>query len=430
MFKVAFRNVLRNRRRTIVTLILMSLGSMLFSFFRFFSYGVHEDMIWHTVGLDSGFVQIAANGWLENPVIQRALDVDESLLQKLEVPGVTVVSPRIKGHALASSGEISRFISVLAADPQKEKQITTLSTKMIRGDYLSGQNDGNADYYEGIIGYKLANHLELDVGDTLYLIGSQFDGSMGAIPVRIKGVFRAVDPELDTSRVMINLEGGRRLFAPGNPDEGIVRYTSIALGVDDYKKAAGVIRNLTSIFPDPELAEGEEREESNNYDPVVLDWKEMNPGIIQMMLLDEIQNDFFYSFLVMILAFGMLNNVQMSIHERVRELGILLALGTRPGSLHLMILSEVVMILLPSLAIGTGLGMGLAYYFQLNPIVFSGSIGEMYEDMGMITTLRPIVVPGEILIAIASLLIPSMLLALMAARRIFKLKPVEIIATL
>ena len=412
-----------------MTLVLMTLGSLLFSFFRFFSYGVHQDAIWHTVGLHSGFVQIAANGWLENPVIQRALDVDDALLDSLRVPGVQTVAPRIQGQALASSKELSRFISVVAVSPEKEKGITDIYRKMKEGTYLTGidYSDGSA---EAILGDKLARYLELHVGDRFYLVGSQFDGSMGAIAVTLHGIFRAVDPELDSTRAFINLSDGRKIFAPGDPERGIIRYTSIGLGVENYRTARDVIRILEKKFPDPPLENGVAPEDSENYDPVVLDWKELNPGVIQMMLLDEIQNDFFYGFLVMILAFGILNNVQMSIHERTRELGILLAVGTRPGALHRMILAEVLFVLIPSLALGIGLGMALGWYFEAHPIVFGGGMGNMYEDMGFVNQFRAIVDPGEIWIAIVSLSVPALTLAMVAARRIFRLKPVEIINTL
>jgi ABC-type lipoprotein release transport system permease subunit len=426
MLLLAFRNTFRNRRRTIVTLILMIFGSVLFSFFRFFSYGVHQDMILHVVGLTTGYVQIAANGWLENPIIERALDVDDELLSSLRVQGVTQISPRIFGYALISRGENSRFISVLAAEPELEKKITVVHEKIIEGNYFADP-DGQ---YDAIIGYRLARHLGAGIGDEVYLVGSQFDGSVGAVKIRIGGIYRATETTMDNSHIIIRTQAGRELFAPDSPGEGIIRYTSIALAITDYRTAERVHERLLQKYPIPELPPGEEREESSNFDPVALSWEDLNPGVVQMVILDEVQNDFIWAFLVIIVAFGVLNNVQMSIHERLREFGVLLAIGTRPGQIHRMLMYEVLIVLIPSLIIGVAGGMGLGYYFNVNPIEFSGEYGEIYEEFGFVPKFRSIVDAGEIWIAVIGITLPSMLLALLAARRIFKLKPVEIINTI
>jgi len=426
MLKVAFRNIFRNTRRTIITFLMISIGSVLFSFVRFLAYGAHQDMIWHVVSLSSGFIQVAANGWHESRSIERALDVDETLLKSLRVEGVTAVSPRIFSHALISHGENSRFISVLAADPELEKNITVIHEKIKQGVDLSRTDDP----YAAMIGYKLAKNLDLKLGDSAYLIGSQFDGSMGAIKINIAGIYKSINTELDISHVIIKPGAGRELFAPGSPSEGVIRYTSVALGVKDYRVADRVYRALVAKYPFPELEKGEAREESLNYGPVVLNWKDMNPGIIQAVLIDEIQNDFFWVFLLIVLAFGVLNNVQMSIHERVKEFGVLLAVGTNPRSLYAMVLYEVLIVLLPALFIGTLGGMGVGYYFNVNPIVFTGNFEQAYEELGFVPVIRSIVDPVEIWIAVLAVFVPCILFALFAIRRIFRLNPVEIIGTI
>ena len=384
-------------------------------------------MIWHVVELNTGFVQIAANGWLENPSLERALDVDPGLLDSLKTTeGVTAVAPRILGHALISHEENSRFVSVLSVDAANETKITGIHKRMIEGSYL----DAESNAAQGIIGYRLAMHLGIKPGDTAYLVASQFDGSMGATGIEITGIFKAVDVELDMSRIIINLNTGKELFAPDDPENNIARYTSIALGAENYRKAETLYETLSERYPLPALAEGEDRENSANYSPVALNWDDLNPGVVQMVLFDEIQNDLFYSFLVIIIAFGVLNNVQMSIHERTRELGILLAVGTKSSELHKMVIYETLILLIPSLAIGNLFGIAICYYWYLNPIVLGGGMGEMYMEMGYEPILRPILDYFELWISILSIFIPSILFALLASRKIFKLNPVQIIGTM
>ena len=137
MIRVAWRNIVRSRLRTIITLISVIIGALFISFFRFFAFGTHQAEIWHVVGVDSGYIQVAANGWLENKTLDRALNVNPGLLKSLRVKGTNEISPRIFGYALASHKEHSRFITVLAADPEKERKITTLHKRIVKGKFFS-----------------------------------------------------------------------------------------------------------------------------------------------------------------------------------------------------------------------------------------------------------------------------------------------------
>ena len=322
---LAFRNVLRNKRRTVITFLLVAVSAFLISMFRFIAYGSHEDMISHVTNMNSGYLQIAANGWSEENSVARALDITPDIFAKLDkYPQITEISPRIFGGALLSHANNSKFITVLAADPQKEKQITVMHEKITQGRYLQ---TGKA---EAILGYKLAKNTGITVGSEIFLIGSQFDGSIGAVRVRVVGIFKAIDNMLDNMRVITTLASGKELFALDDPESGVTRYTSLALGLKDYRVAGKLDLQLKKDFPLPALQVGMDRSTSENYQPVALNWEELNPGIIQMVVLDQISGEMMFVFLILIMAFGILNNVQMSIQERIREMGIMLAIGTKP----------------------------------------------------------------------------------------------------
>lgn len=433
MLSMAYRNILRNRRRTVVSLIMIVFSALLVSSMRFLSFGMHERMIWHAVGLSSGYLQVAANGWLENTELQRALDVSPELLQDLRVDGVTEVSPRILGQALASHGQSTRFITVLAADPAREMKVTSIHEKIIKGRFLSAADQGaNATdakqaSYAAVIGHKLADHLDADVGSKVALVGSQFDGSIGALLVEVVGIYKAQDVEMDANRVLLSLAAGREMFAVDAPEEGLVRYTSLALAVEDYRASERVFEKLSAKFPLPKLEPGEARENSDNYDPVVHNWEELNPGLIQFTALDQAGNEMFLAFLIIMMAFGILNNVSMSLHERRRELGILTAIGTPRISLAFMVLYETLLLLVPGVFLGTLLGTGLSYYLEMNPIVLTGQTAEAYQEMGVVPIITAIVDTTELWIAVLSLMIPTLGFVSIALRRLFQLKPVEAI---
>ncbi|MCB1160067.1 MAG: ABC transporter permease, partial [Leptospiraceae bacterium] len=280
---------------------------------------------------------------------------------------------------------------------------------------------------EANIGHKLARNLGMQVGDSAYLIGSQFDGSMSGIKIKLVGIFQASDTELDTSRVFINLKSAKKLFAPDNSEENITRYTSLALGIRNHREAELIFQNLKKQYPLPALEKGELREESENFEPVALNWEDLNPGILQFVLLDQIQGEMSIAFLILILAFGVLNTVQMSIQERIREFGSLLAIGTKPFDIQKMIVYEVLLILSPAIFLGNLIAIFYANYLDKHPIVLTGNTADAYADLGFLPVLKAIADPKEMWIGVLSLLIPSLIFTVLATRRLYRLNPVEII---
>ena len=429
MLKLAFRNLFRSRRRTITTLVTVTLSAMLVCVLRFMGYGMHQHMVWSIAGISSGYVQVAANGWLEKRDPGRALDVSPELLKSLKIPGVTHVTPRIQGYALASHKKDSRFISVVAVQAETEQKIVTLHERIVRGRFLQSAGAPGEIQHEAILGVTLAERLGATTGSELALVSSQFDGSVGAILVRVVGIYKTQAAELDGGHIFVNLESGRTLFAPDSPEQGIIRYTSLLLGVTNIRDARKVYGALSEIYPPPVMPEGVAREESENYKPVVHDWEALNPALVQITVLDQIGNEIFIGILILVMAFGVLSNVQASIQERAREIGIMSALGTRNRTLVLTLFYESLLTLLPGLFLGSLIGAGIAYYFQINPIIITGEYGQAFTDFGFEPKITAVVDPGELWVGILSLLLPSLLFTLIATRRILKLDPARIISS-
>jgi len=421
MIGLALRNILRNRRRTAITLFLIISGTFLISALKFIVYGFQEDMISRILRIDSGLIEVAAYGWSEKPTLSRALESKPGFLQTLQQEGVEEVSPRIRGGALLTAGDSSRFISVLAANPEKEKQITTIHNLVKKGKLPF---DGK--YRGAMIGNRLARSLALDIGSRFYLVTSQIDGSVGALELQLTGIYEAKDSRLDSSRVMITLEAGRELFGTRFQDTDY--YTSIALGIRDNLTAARVKNRLQQLYPPPQTEMAAEKSEV--YLPVILDWKGLNPGMVEMMRIATMKMDIFLVFFVVSIAFGVLNTVQMSIQERLREFGILIAIGTKRAELMKLMSWEILLLIVPGVATGVLFAVAFGIYFYENPIQLSGALAEIYEGMGFIPRYRPIVDMRELWFTFFSLVVPSFLLGLLAARRITKLDPVKVIGVL
>ena len=452
MFSLALKNILRNKARSLITAFAILFSAFLILSIRFLNFGVYNQSIKNALSVTSGFIVMAANGWIENPGIERALEIDESTLSSIQnIEGVDVVSPRIEGSAMASFQSNSSFVSIKTADPQKEKQITTLHKSKIKGKHLDSlSNDfekGSASLsdhsankkYFGVMGEALANDLDIKTGDTFSLVSSQFDGSLGAILVKVVGIYKTLDEELNANTVFLSLDAGRELFGLGievsdensqGPSQVKEMYTSITLGVRDQQKAEEIYHILEKRFPRPPLREGEERGEQDNYDMVAHFWPEIIPGLVQMIALDSVQNEIALFFIILIMAFGVLNTVQMSIQERKRELGVLIALGTKQMYLIRLLLAELLILFVPAMLIGSAAAIGLGNYLYENPIPLSQELAEAYATMGFIMPeMQSQVSFQELGVGILSLIVPSFVLALVSMRKIFQIKPAEVLVT-
>ncbi len=424
MLHLAFRNVLRNKRRTWLTFFLVISGTFFLSVMQFIANGFMDEMVKRAVKLDSGLVEVAAYGWKERPGLYRSIEADGNFLSSLAELTGRSVSPRIKSGALLSYENKTRFVSVLAADPEAERKITTLHNYLTDGRW---PHRDSAD--EAAVGDRLARALGLIPGSRIFLIGSQLDGSLGAVPLTITGIYRTGTPNLDASRVFIPLVSGKLLF--GNELEDKSYYTSIAFETADFLDAKKIREILLNKFPVPSDPDGLPPAESSVFDPVVLSWQDLNPAVVEMTAMGYQKMNIYLVFFVISISFGVLNTVQMSVQERMREFGILLAVGTGIRRLTLMIFYEIIILIVPPVAAGVLLSASVAGIISLYPIDLAGTtLGNVYTSMGMSTTFRPVVTLGHAVNIASSMIIPSVLTGMIAAGRIRKLNPIRIIQTL
>jgi ABC-type lipoprotein release transport system permease subunit len=418
MLRLALKNLFRNKRRTIITLLSIFFAAGLTSFFRYLAEGQHRDMIAQTASLTTGYVQIAAYGYEQSHSLERALDITPDLLQILQDHQV-FWTPRITSGALVQSGQESRFVQVQSIHPEQEKQVTKIHTKVKKGTWIKHAG-------ECAIGENLARALGADVGSEISLVTSRFDGSVGALNVHVSAILLARRMDVDHNMIFLTLDDGEELFAPSEGgEEGVLRFTSLALATSDAKSGDDLARKLRKHFPEPVTPMAAEK--SPVYDPVVLDWRRLNPELKQYLTLDDVGNEFSFSFLLLIMAFGVLTTVEMSVQERKKEFGVLLALGTKPSHIIQTLLLETFLLLIAGTALGILTGMAVSFYFYIHPIVLSGDMAEAMVQFGSLVELRPAITMDRTLLTAFSILLPPVLFSWFAVRGVYKLNPVEVL---
>lgn len=402
--RLAWRNVWRNKRRTVLTLMTVLVGSAMIIFMNAFAKGGHDQMIEDAVSVNTGHIQVHERGYWENRTIDYAFRVDGSLLERLRGDGrVAGCSMRVNADGLLYHGDTTAGAMIQAVDPRFETRVTDIHGRILPGGrYLAA-----GDRKHIVMGHILAKNLGAAVGGTVSMISQGFDGSIAAEKLTVVGLLNSGNPEYDRALVIMPLAQAEETFTM----MGYVHSLVIRLsGISHMEAVLGDLRALV----DSERVE-------------VMGWDELMPELVQFIVMDDVGAYIFDFILFMVVAFGILNTIQMSVFERTREFGVMLSIGTSPGQVVGMVLCESFMISVLGVILGLSLGTGLGHYFKIHPLDYSSFSKEM-AVWGISTTMFPAdVTLLNVSVTSAVTLALSLLFSLFPARRASRLNPVEAI---
>ena len=355
-FKMAWRNVWRNKRRTLLTVAAIAFAVAISVFMRGLQMGTYEQMIKNVIRINTGYLQIHKNGFWDNRTLRYTFKPNQHLSEILSGQAhITSFAQRVEADGLASAEENTNGVLIIGVDPQAEA--TTLKEKIKKGEFLS------EEILEGtLIGEGLAKNLNTDLGGEITLLVQGFDGSLGAGVYNVEGIFRTGDPGLDRSVVFLHLTAAQELFWLGD------RISQILVFVDDISNLKEVTQNLRAGL------------DTDTYE--VMPWDELMPELVQLIAFDNASGQLFLMLLIIVVAFGILNTVLMSVFERVKEFGVMLALGMKPKKIVGLVFIESTLLALIGVIIGNLIGFGLNLYFSYHPISLSESLAQVMEEFG------------------------------------------------
>lgn len=355
---LAWRNIWRNKRRTLITLSSISFAVFFACIMQSMQKGAYERMIDNTVRFSTGHIQIHANGYWEEKVIDNSMqwNGNESLSDLATLsPEIIAVVPRLESFALASHGEKTKGVMVVGVDPEREEAITRLSKKVVAGKYFSSGT--------GIlIGKGLASFLRMDVGDTLVLISQGYHGVSAAGKFAIVGVMQFPSPVFNQQGVFMTLPEAQYFYGA----DGLI--TSLSLLLEESEELKNVRRQLKNDL------------DNQNYE--VMTWQEMMPELLQSIELDYYSGMIIIFILYAVIAFGIFGTFLMMTKERTYEFGILTAIGMKKLKIQGMVALEIVMLILLGVMGGVLLSLPLLVYLFYNPIYLSGDLATVYENFG------------------------------------------------
>ncbi len=401
---LAWRNLWRQPRRTLLSSLAIAFVTIFLIFMPSWQNGTYNAMIENTLRLFDGYAEVQAPGYHNDPQIRTTIHDPQALLTRLQaLPGVRTASPRALSYALLTAGNHSYGAQIVGVQPDTEPGVSTIPRNVHQGRYLKGLDSG-----EIVLGETLAKNLRLHVGDRVTLLGLGRDGSLAADSLRLVGIFRTGIQDMD--RLMAEMPLGRFQDTFSMPKQIHV----IALG------GRSLSRLQTSLAPVEAIAK------QNGL--VTLDWKQLQPGLLQGILLDMSTGAMLYLATVLVVAFSLLNSLLMSVLERTREFGMLMALGMRPGSIGGLVWIETLFMLLLGLSVGILLGYLVTDYFAHVGIYF-GESQQLFAQFGLPGAMYPAINWFTLLAGPAIIAVAIILAGLYPVLRIRRLEPVPAMRT-
>ncbi|WP_096087719.1 ABC transporter permease [Agaribacterium haliotis] len=404
---LAWRNLWRHRRRTWLTVGSMIFSNLLLIFAISLQLSTYEQMIKNSLRAFSAPLQLQKTGYNVDQKMRLALNNGKLLVASLsEAFPKLAIAPRAQAFVLGASETRSLGIAVAGVDKTAETRLSSIPTSMLRGAYLTGRAG------EVVIGEALARSLQIDIGDELTLLGSGYDGSFAAAVQTVSGIFRTGVIELDKSVVQINWSDFDAIFFMG------ARVHSIALAPDSLNELARYQQSLQAFIDTSDI-----KTQSHNTELELLNWQALHPEIKQSIEADFASAWFMYAVLIALVAFSVLNTQLMSVLERTREFGIMMAIGCSNGVLVRLIVIENFLLAGLGFVLGLVAGGALVFYFSHAGLVLSG-MEEAAALYNVPSTLYPQLSPLALLLGPSVLLLFCLLASLYPALRLIRLQPI------
>ena len=371
--KMAFRNVFRQKRRSLLTGLSMFGGFVLATIFIGFSDGSYNHIIDQFTRNNLGHIQVHEKDYLDRPSLYKTINNFQETAKKISgVKAVQSWAPRVYSAGLASVKEKSAGVRIIGIHPRLEDQTVGYTRKIIKGKPLQEKAQR-----EVLLGKGLAKILKATVNDSVVIVGQGADGSIANDRYTIVGILESGNELADRVDFFLHIEDAQELLVLGS------RIHEITITVSSLKQVLKVDEQLDRIIDDPALA----------VDP----WQEFAKSFYVAMKADQEGMWITLVIIVLIVAVGVLNTVLMLVLERRREYGVLKAMGTRPWQIVKLVVAEVNFLAIFSVMLGIVAGFFINLYLSHHGFTLSEPFsygGMKFTQMLSEINLRMFVIPG------------------------------------
>jgi ABC-type lipoprotein release transport system permease subunit len=402
--QLGWRNIWRNSRRTVVILTAVVIGVWCMITLGALMRGMIDQMVRNGIATLTGHIQVHSRGYRNDPVIENSIVDPRSLEHALRelLPAGARWSSRVRVNAVASNARHSGGVVLVGIDPAAEAAVSFIGDAIAQGRYLKAE-DKNAI----IIGNALADEFETRLGHKLIVMSQGSDREIASRAFRIIGTFRAELEATEKQFVFVTMGASQQML---KLEKGI---SEVSILLPEYRKADEVTAALQHTLP------------SEDYE--VSTWKELLPLLTAYLAISE--NFLYLWFLVVFVAmgFGVVNTTLMAVFERVREFGLLKALGMKPRWIVREVLTESCLLLILGMAIGNIFGLLTSFALSGGGIDLSALAAGM-EYFGAPRIIYPVISGKDLVMANAVVFILGLLVSCYPAIKAARFTPVEALA--
>ena len=404
MLKLSWRNIWKNKKRSIITITAIGFAVFLALAMRSLQLGTYDHMINNMVKSTSGPLRINYSEYIDETNLDNALFNDSIQIEKIKsIEGVEEVLSRIESFGLVALLHNTKPLSILASDLEKEEPYLQLKSHLIEGQIPSRENRGI------VIGKGVSERLKCKVGDTLAIISQGFQGVSAAQKFVVTGIVELFSGLYNDQTVFMTREEGEYFFSM--PDMS----TTVVVQTENMKRLHRIEKKIKTFL---------------SSDLTIRDWTIYMREIQQAIQADNAGGIIMIFILYMVIAFGIFGTILMMTSERIYEFGVLISIGFGRLKLILQVVMEVVILSMIGVISGAILSYPIIIYFNIHPIHLGGEMAEGMKNMGwdpiMLSSKDPMIILTHTLI----ILIISTMMTLYPIITIARLKPVEAMRTI
>ena len=360
LFKLAWRNIWRNKRRTFITLGMIQFAVVLATFMSSLRYGILDAQVENVVGGYQGYGAINDTSLLKEINIDCTVPFDDSVKTYLQSKSVIkAFSPRILGVGMMTCGEKFKIARITGVDTALEDSLTHFSSSIIRGRLMSSTG-------EVVLGSRLSKRLKADLDSLVFVTGMGYHGNTANMLLKVVGIINLSNVEEDKRLAFVTLDEARQGFALYEDVNQIV------LNFNDNSKAGSLVNALKHDFELPIQ---------------IYSWNELNESLYMLVQVNDAGNVIISSMLYFVISFGLFGTILMMLAERKREFGMLIAIGMKKSKLGYIVYLENFLMGIIGTLIGFSIAIPLVYYFHETPIGLTGQMADDVQKYGFEPTI-------------------------------------------
>jgi len=408
--RLAWRNVRRNRRRAGLTVAATVFAVFLIVLHVAMNAGMHEKMVEDGVRMRSGHLVLAAADYHEHGTLESFMRFDEGRRRELRsFPGVRGFAPRILSSALLSKDTGTQAVGLMGIDPALEPTVSSLAQHVVEGEFIASGEGGKL-----LLGSRLAKNLDVELGDVVLLYSVAYTEEMAYELFEVAGIIRLPQVDLDRSLAILSLDDAQAFLSCG---DRVAEVAVLAASADSTLTLATRLREHFSGRGGDALE--------------VRTWPELMPELVHFMIVDDIAMVIVLGILVIVVAFGIFNTIQMSVLERVREFGVMRAMGVGGSSVFQLVFLESLIMAGLGCVLGLAIAVPTVALLEANPIRFSqeGVMGTV-EFIGVEPLLVWKLTRLNLVVSVSTVLTVAIIAALYPAWKASRGRPVDALRSL